>query len=646
MAELEVAAPSLIARMRQLSARYFVDREVFLRSNDKVRYLRVSARAQKLCAGVAVVTGCWLAYTTLAFFLSTYLERAKDAEIAQHRLAYFDLLSEVSEYQGQFGQITRNLQENQEYLLSLVGSDQSGLDPELADNLKSSETEYARVAVARDSLRERLQTFEGELQEIASKNGDLQRKVATLKETLLSTEAERVEVTAARERLGRRLQQTEQELALASTSKTELETRVRTLLAELESERATREQLAAARAQLESELTGQTSLAAAILENQRAAYEATIAGQRESYEAKIAGDGELYATTLAEQRAAYEATIAGDGARYATTLAEQRAAYEAQIAGDRERYETTLSAQREGYETALAEQQASYEAQLAGLGSELDLAQQQTAALHGQIDTIESALTRALDRGEALAGQRDQLEAQLGGLESLIAEMRDQQKELVDRVVVRTLDNITDLEDLVAETGLDVEYVLAKVEGYGLAQGGPFIPADELLDSDASYELQVSVAMLDLRLDRWDALQLLVQSLPMATPMEHYEITSDFGYRRDPLNGRSALHTGLDFGAPRNTPLYTTGPGVVTFAGWRGRYGRVVEVDHGFGIKTRYAHLAKISVKKGQEVVLGDEIGLLGTSGRSTGPHVHYEVLFEGKPYDPMNFIKAGKDVL
>jgi murein DD-endopeptidase MepM/ murein hydrolase activator NlpD len=152
--------------------------------------------------------------------------------------------------------------------------------------------------------------------------------------------------------------------------------------------------------------------------------------------------------------------------------------------------------------------------------------------------------------------------------------------------------------------------------------------------------------MLDLRLDRWDALQRLVAALPTATPLEHFEITSDYGYRRDPINGRSAVHSGVDFAAPRNTPLYTTAPGVVSFAGWRGRYGRVVEIDHGFGIKTRYAHLAKISVKKGEELGIGVEVGLLGSSGRVTGPHLHYEVLFDGAPLDPMNFIKAGKNVL
>lgn len=555
----------------------FVDREIILRSQDRIKYLRISGRVQRCAAGVAGVAGVWLLYATLAFFLSGYMVKAKDAEIAEHRLAYFDLLSEVSEYQGHFAQITRNLQSNQDFLLGLLNSGEAS---ELAGNLKSSDSEYARVAVARDSLRERLKAFEGELQDIALRNGDLHQKVATLQNALQWTEQERQAVTAARERLGLRLQETEQELALASASKTELETSVRTLLAELESREAANQHLATLR-------DDENKAAAAVRE-------------------------QLIADATAER----ERLIADANA-------------------ERERLTGDASVERERLES-----------EIAALESELDQASDRENGLEKQIGTLEGALSRALDRGAELAQTKDSLEKENTSLEGLIVDIRDQQKELVDRVNTHTVDSITDLETVVASTGLDVDALLEQVEGFGNAQGGPFIPADDLLSADTAYELQVSVAMLDMRLDRWDALQQLVAHLPMATPLEHYEINSDFGYRRDPINGRSALHSGVDFGAPRNTPLYTTAPGVVSFAGWRGRYGRVVEIDHGFGIKTRYAHMAKISVKKGEEVGVGVEVGLLGSSGRATGPHLHYEILFDGNPLDPMNFIKAGKNVL
>ena len=544
----------------------FVDREVILRSQDRIKYLRISGRTQRYAAALTAGVATWVLYSTLAFFLSGYMVKAKDAEIAQHRLAYFDLLSEVSEYQGHFAQITRNLQSNQDFLLGLLKTDEEG---GIANALKSSDSEYARVAVARDSLRDRLQAFEGELQDIADRNGDLHDKVAKLQNALEWTEQERKSVTAARERLGEQLQETAQELALASASKSELEDTVRSLLAELESRETANRQLASLR-----ETENKTASAT------------------------------------------------------------------------REQLQADAVAIREKLEAEVASVRAQLEAQITALEEELDQSSDRENGLEKQIGTLQGALARALDRGAELARTRDSLEQQKTDLEGLITDITDQQKELVDRVNTHTDDTITGLENVVASTGLNVDALLSQVEGYGNAQGGPFIPADDLLSADSAYELKVSVAMMDMRLDRWDALQKLVAHLPMATPLEHYEINSDFGYRRDPINGRSALHSGIDFGAPRNTPLYTTAPGVVSFAGWRGRYGRVVEIDHGFGIKTRYAHLNKISVKKGEEVGIGVEVGLLGSSGRTTGPHLHYEILFDGEPLDPMNFIKAGKNVL
>lgn len=602
MAEGQARRLSLGKRVQRLSAAYFVDRELFLRANDRVQYLRISARAQKWMASAAVLALGWLTYSTLAYFLSGYVERSKDAEIAQHRLAYFDLLSEVTEYQTQFAQITRNLQENQDYLLSLLDGEQDVATASIVGNLKTSETAFARVAVARGALRERLQGFESELMQIADRSDDLQAKVSGLKEALLSTEAERQAVTAARERLDRRLEQTQQELALASATKVELEQSVRALLSEL-----------------------------AATEQSHAEQVAELEAQKQ----QILQHGETErARLIAAAEAERAALVAAADAERATLIAEAEAERAALI----DRSESQIAA-LQATRDQLSQRLEQLETQLASTT-------QKQEGLQLQVSSLEGALSRALASGEEAQADRQHLQLQVASLESLIADMRDQQQELVDRVEVRTEDGIEGLEAVVVATGLDVDKLLAEVEGYSGGQGGPFIPADDLLATDVSYELQVSVAMLDRQLDRWEALHKLVAALPMAAPLEHYEINSEFGYRKDPINGRSALHTGLDFGAPRNTPLYTTAPGVVTFAGWRGRYGRVVEIDHGYGVKTRFAHLAKISVKKGQSVALGEEVGLLGASGRVTGPHLHYEILFEGKPYDPMNFIKAGKDVL
>ena len=105
------------------------------------------------------------------------------------------------------------------------------------------------------------------------------------------------------------------------------------------------------------------------------------------------------------------------------------------------------------------------------------------------------------------------------------------------------------------------------------------------------------------------------------------------------------MHYGVDLAGVKRTPVLTTAPGVVAFVGLNGRFGKLVEVDHGMGIRTRYGHLHKILVKKGQRVGHREKIGLLGNTGRSTGPHIHYEILVNGVPVDPLKFIKAGKHV-
>ena len=134
--------------------------------------------------------------------------------------------------------------------------------------------------------------------------------------------------------------------------------------------------------------------------------------------------------------------------------------------------------------------------------------------------------------------------------------------------------------------------------------------------------------------------------LPLTAPLESYRVTSGFGDRTDPFNGEPALHEGIDLIGPLRSPVLSTAPGRVVFAGRKGSYGRMVEIDHGLGIRTRYAHLQSIAVKVGDRVEFRQKLGVMGSSGRSSGAHVHYEVLVNGKPKNPMNFLKAGKNVL
>ena len=137
----------------------------------------------------------------------------------------------------------------------------------------------------------------------------------------------------------------------------------------------------------------------------------------------------------------------------------------------------------------------------------------------------------------------------------------------------------------------------------------------------------------------------VVRRLPLTVPIDYFQRTSRYGKRRDPINGKWAMHYGIDLGGIFKSSVYATAPGVVSYVGWKGKFGRLVEVNHGAGIKTRYGHLHKILVKKGQKIGFREKIGLLGSTGRSTGAHLHYEILSGGRPRDPMKFIKAGRYV-
>jgi murein DD-endopeptidase MepM/ murein hydrolase activator NlpD len=148
------------------------------------------------------------------------------------------------------------------------------------------------------------------------------------------------------------------------------------------------------------------------------------------------------------------------------------------------------------------------------------------------------------------------------------------------------------------------------------------------------------------QLDTLNLYRIAAEKAPFAMPVKSaFRFTSGYGYRRDPKTGGRRLHKGVDFAAPSGTDLFATADGVVTKAGWQSGYGRMVTIQHEFGIETRYAHLSKIRVKVGQKVSRGEHIGDMGASGRVTGVHLHYEVRVGGKAVNPMIYIKAAQDV-
>ncbi|MDP3174985.1 MAG: peptidoglycan DD-metalloendopeptidase family protein [Phenylobacterium sp.] len=179
--------------------------------------------------------------------------------------------------------------------------------------------------------------------------------------------------------------------------------------------------------------------------------------------------------------------------------------------------------------------------------------------------------------------------------------------------------------------------------------GGPLIEAKDpralaaILDVDESFAERVQQAAKGLSEVR--TLSAAAETLPFSRPTEGTPQTSGFGVRFDPFTGRPAFHSGLDFAGATMTPIQATGPGVVSFTGPRAGYGNAIEIDHGRGLKTRYAHLQSIGVRVGQKVAVGQRIGGMGSTGRSTGTHLHYEVWVNGRPQNPDRFVKAGRYV-
>lgn len=181
------------------------------------------------------------------------------------------------------------------------------------------------------------------------------------------------------------------------------------------------------------------------------------------------------------------------------------------------------------------------------------------------------------------------------------------------------------------------------------AQGGPLVAAGSLSAASLAQQLDSLTRLIDDRSDKLTALNALLMQdqlsrglLSSADPVDNGVYTSNFGWRVDPFTGRSAMHEGIDFMAEAGTAIHASAGGVVVYADTHAQYGNMVEVDHGNDIVTRYAHASKLLVRVGQVVRRGDKIAEVGSTGRSTGNHLHFEVRYKGIAQNPVRFLRAG----
>jgi murein DD-endopeptidase MepM/ murein hydrolase activator NlpD len=231
-----------------------------------------------------------------------------------------------------------------------------------------------------------------------------------------------------------------------------------------------------------------------------------------------------------------------------------------------------------------------------------------------------------------------------------IANLDTRQRDLLDALEESVDLKIDEFETVIAGTQiLDIENFMARVlPASERAVGGPYVPLQDAPlqgSRGLNTHLHQQIYRISNNLDRLQDLSQSVTKIPLAAPIHNYQVTSGFGARMDPFKKRAAFHAGVDFGTRTGTPVHTTLAGTVTRAGYKGPYGLMVEIDHGNGFRTRYGHLARARVRQGQRVEFQQHIADAGNSGRSTGPHLHYEVWYDGAVRNPMAFLDAGKQI-
>ena len=242
-----------------------------------------------------------------------------------------------------------------------------------------------------------------------------------------------------------------------------------------------------------------------------------------------------------------------------------------------------------------------------------------------------ASLTRISSRGDA------------GGLDGILGHL----SAALDNIDRKQIAVLNDMEERADSKARRMRSVLSDLgvnpirTSTGATVGGPFVPLKPAKASASAFERQlyrVNVARAQIN----QYLQTLV-AVPLRKPViGEVDMSSPFGMRMDPFNGRPAIHTGIDLRGEVGEPVHATAAGRVSLAGREGGYGNMVEIDHGNGLATRYGHLSEIDVKVGQMVRIGETIGHIGSTGRSTGPHLHYETRVNGEAVDPQKFLRAG----
>jgi murein DD-endopeptidase MepM/ murein hydrolase activator NlpD len=336
--------------------------------------------------------------------------------------------------------------------------------------------------------------------------------------------------------------------------------------------------------------------------------------------------------------------------------AEQQYAYEDRIAELRAQIDRTTSRQlldQEQFEQKLNDllrRQAALESRataLSGISDPATTGSLRSSSTGGNDPkpVSDSLLTpHLLDRGTSLEpdraptnkkpGKEADIGTKLGRIEASLDRVDRREGALLSQLQARYEGKARKMRSVLAQLGLKLD------ANPPPAIGGPFVPV-ALPSETQSFER--ALTRVNIARAYADKLSATLVRVPVREPVTgEIDFSSPYGVRVDPFLHVPAMHTGIDFRGTFGEPIHATAAGTVTSAGWSGGYGQMVEVDHGNGLATRYGHLSEIDVKVGQSIRIGQVVGRLGSTGRSTGPHLHYETRVDGEAVDPQKFLKAG----
>jgi murein DD-endopeptidase MepM/ murein hydrolase activator NlpD len=566
--------------IRRVIARVFRERELLIRSDGEVKFLRFSPRFQMVVAGILVGGTIWAATALPVAVMQRLTISTNESQIFEAKLAYEDLLDEIIEYRDTVDQVTAELRSSKAELegqLARAGE----LESRLAEAGDTQAGPRAAVAQSRQALQQHLDKVNGALTGVANDGEELESMIAKIRADLAASDSGRALVENARTRLKERAEGLEHRLSMAIGQNQKLDERNAALTSNLQVTTAERNGLLKQRKNLRNSI--------------------------QNLESQIA--------SLQHERSRLES----ENSTLTSDLNTSRS------------LAANLKADRDGLQEVLA-----------AVDSELMVTRAQQDVIWEDLRGVAESLQDVTGDSTDLEGSPRQLRTQIDNLLADLTNRQAVEEVVLQRATERAASSIQEVEKIVAMTGLSPNRLLARIEQGQLGQGGPFIAAADLASDEKLGDTMLS---LDSNMTRWESLTEILRALPLALPVDTYHLTSTFGPRVDPVKKRRSQHNGLDMAGWKNTPIWSAAPGTVVHSGRKGRYGIVVEIDHGFGIKTRYAHLNKTLVEVGEVVSHRQRIALMGSTGRSTGPHLHYEVLYDGRPLDPMKFIKAGRYV-